>query len=65
MEKSKKETQECFIHRLRCKHRGYSGSCLKKSGYYGPALHLNIACTADSECERLKRYDKKHEPQNK
>ena len=53
-------------YRKRCKHYGVDGNCLSgkrvsADGYTHISLlkaHIQIACTPDCNCTRMKRYDK-------
>lgn len=49
-------------YRKRCKHYGKaSGLCCEQSHYYckGEAtIAVDILCTSDCNCARMKRYDK-------
>lgn len=46
------------IYRSQCRSYGYTGSCYKYSGMYGPTLHITMAC--DGNCRRMKLYDSKN-----
>ena len=65
------ESPEREEYRMRCKYyREISGHCSKQSGSYGkrypgfpyspPRYFLDINCTPDTNCPRMKRYDKMH-----
>lgn len=53
------EPTERAIHRFECKHYSY-GNCCKRSGYYGPTLHITMGCTPNCDCRRMKIFDTKH-----
>lgn len=66
-----KETFEREEYRMRCKHYAVlSGHCRKQSGSFGkqypgflysrPIGFIDINCTPDTNCARMKRYDKLH-----
>ena len=65
MKQSKKplEPVDRAMYRLACKHNSY-GNCCKRSGYYGPQLHILMGCTPNCanhlDCRRMKIYDTKH-----
>lgn len=60
------ESNEREAYRKRCKHYGVDGNCLsgKRVSAYGYThisllkAHIQIACTPDCNCTRMKRYDK-------
>lgn len=63
------ESPEREMYRMQCKHYGEpNGHCLKQSGDYGklypgfpyspPSMFVDINCTPDANCRRMKRYDK-------
>ena len=60
------ESKEREAYRMRCKHYGVEGNCLSRKrvsddGYTHISLlkaHIQIACTPDCNCARMKRYDK-------
>lgn len=47
------------FHRATCKHNSY-GNCCKRSGWYGPSVHITMGCTPNCGCRRMKIYDTKH-----
>ena len=54
------ETKERTIYRMNCKYYGeYNDSCYWKSGG-GNGFFIDIACTPNSKCPRMMRYDKLH-----
>ena len=53
------EPLERMEHRIVCKHYSY-GNCCKRSGYYGPTLHITMGCTPNCDCRRMKIFDTKH-----
>ena len=53
------ESLERMEHRMGCKHYPY-GNCFKRSGYYGPHLHITMGCTPNCDCRRMKIFDTKH-----
>lgn len=56
-----KEPAERTIHRATCKHFGYCGNCMKKSGVFGIGGtygHITMGC--DGDCRRMKLWDTKH-----
>lgn len=57
------ESKEREAYRMKCKHYGVlSGLCCKKSHYYSKGaltIALDISCTPDCDCARMKRYDKR------
>lgn len=53
------EPLERMEHRMGCKHYSY-GHCCKRSGYYGPNLHITMGCTPNCDCRRMKIFDTKH-----
>ena len=53
------EPLERMEHRMGCKHYSY-GNCYKRSGYYGPHLHITMGCTPNCDCRRMKIFDTKH-----
>lgn len=56
------ETKEREAYRMRCKHYNYaSDHCSKQSHaerIYGYYFAVDVACTPDCGCARMKRYDK-------
>ena len=62
------ESPEREMYRMRCKHYGepnghchkQSGACMPKYGFsYAPiTAYVDINCTPDTNCTRMKRYDK-------
>lgn len=63
------EPLERQMYRMECKHYGVNGGCLKQSreqsrprtspwGVFQPVFFIDIACTSDCNCRRMKRYDK-------
>lgn len=62
------ETIEREQYRMRCKHYGIEGHCRKQSreiSNYGSVwafpytrMFVDVVCTSDANCERMKRYDK-------
>ena len=66
------ETKEREAYRMRCKHYSeLSGHCYKQSGEIGRRMEfvngkfmwvasgfIDIYCTPDCNCARMKRYDK-------
>lgn len=56
------ESKEREAYRMKCEHRGIlSGLCCKKSHYYSRGVltvAVDIACTPDCNCLRMKRFDK-------
>lgn len=65
------ETKEREAYRMKCKHYGVEGNCHKQSGELGRKLtvvdrqfrwvstgFIDVLCTPDCGCERMKRYDK-------
>lgn len=56
------ETKEREAYRMKCKHYGVEGLCCDKSHYYSKGIltiAVEIACTPDCNCARMKRYDKR------
>lgn len=57
------ESKEREAYRMKCKHYGVlSDLCCNKSHYYskgGLTIAVDIACTPDCGCARMKRYDKR------
>ena len=53
------EPAERAWHREQCKHNSY-GNCCKRSGWYGPNVHITIGCTPNCDCRRMKIFDTKH-----
>lgn len=61
METTESPAREAY--RMRCKHYGVDGGCRKQSHakrIYGYYFAVDIACTPDCNCARMKRYDKQH-----
>jgi hypothetical protein len=52
------ETPKRAQYRMTCKHYNCNGMCMRDSGYYGDGMHILFACTPETKCPRLKRYDK-------
>ena len=57
------ESKEREAYRRACKHYSEpSGHCLKESyaeRIYGYYFAVDVACTPDCGCARMKRYDKR------
>ena len=56
------ETKEREAYRKRCRHYGAEGDCHKQSHaerIYGYYFAVDIACTPDCDCARMKRFDKR------
>nr|DAQ74139.1 MAG TPA: hypothetical protein [Caudoviricetes sp.] len=67
------ESKERKAYRMKCKHYAeISGHCYKQSGELGRKLvmvdgqfrwvsigFIDVLCTADCDCPRMRRYDKK------
>ncbi len=56
------ESNEREAYRKRCKHYGVDGGCRKQSHaerIYGYYFAVDIACTPDCKCARMKRFDKR------
>lgn len=56
------ESKEREAYRKKCKHYGADGVCCEQSHYYckGEAtIAVDIACTPDCNCARMKRFDKR------
>lgn len=59
-------SKEREAYRMKCKHYGADGNCLSgkrmsADGYTHISLlkaHVQIACTPDCDCARMKRWDK-------
>lgn len=51
------EPTERWLYRMKCKHYGMEGICLKHSGYLNKTTHITLQC--DGDCRRMKNYDKK------
>lgn len=61
MEKNPYEPYETFDrgqYRRGCKYCTPYETCIKDSGFIGWGMHLTVACTPESKCPRMKRYDK-------
>lgn len=64
------ESKEREAYRMRCKHYSeVSGHCRKQSGSCMPlygfpyaklTAYIDINCTPDCDCARMRRYDKLH-----
>lgn len=62
------ESPEREMYRMKCKHYGepsghcrkQSGSCMPMFGFpYAPmTAYVDINCTSNADCARMKRYDK-------
>ena len=55
------ETKEREAYRKACRHYGVDGNCHKQSHaerIYGYYFAVDVACTPDCGCARMKRYDK-------
>lgn len=55
------ETKEREAYRMRCKRYGVEGNCHKQSHaerIYGYYFAVDIACTPDCKCARMRRYDR-------
>lgn len=56
------ETKEREAYRMACRHYGVEDSCHKQSHaerIYGYYFAVDVACTPDCGCARMKRYDKR------
>lgn len=57
------ESKEREAYRMKCKWYGKaSGLCCDKSHYYckgALTIAVDVACTPDCDCARMKRYDKR------
>lgn len=56
------ETEEREAYRKACKHYGVEGDCHKQSHaehIYGYYFAVDVACTPDCDCARMRRYDKR------
>lgn len=53
----------CEAYRKACRHYGVGGNCHKQSHaerIYGYYFAVDIACTPDCGCARMRRWDKEH-----
>lgn len=65
------EPIEREMHRIMCKHYGINGNCMKQSRQlsnvrtsvweiFKPVYFVDVVCSPDCKCGRMKTYDKKH-----
>lgn len=55
------ENKDREAYRMRCRHYGVYGGCHKRSHVVNNSAFrfaVDIACTPDCGCARMKRYDK-------
>ena len=55
------ESKEREAYRMRCRYYGVEGNCHKQSHaerIYGYYFAVDVACTPDCNCARMKRCDK-------
>lgn len=57
-QKTMKEPNERWLHRVSCREYGFTGSCYKKSGMISPTAHITLAC--NGVCRRMKLWDNKN-----
>lgn len=56
------ESKEREAYRMKCRYYGVEGNCHKQSHaerIYGYYFAIDIACTPDCDCARMKRFDKR------
>lgn len=55
------ESKEREAYRMKCRYYGVNGNCYKQSSsvlIYGYYVAVDISCTPNCDCARMRRFDK-------